>query len=117
MGDLHCERPGYVATIMQKLSEPDPQTRDEALELLARLPGSAELGQALDQGHLSPATRTEVLHRALSNPILPVPLELEMPRRNCVRIVQSQTRIISSETGTRTAPAHTRPDEEPGQAR
>lgn len=26
--DLHSECPGYVATITQRLSEPDPQTRD-----------------------------------------------------------------------------------------
>ena len=77
VGDLHSERPGYVATITQKLSEPDPQIRDEALELLARLPGSPELVRALDeagrQGRLSHSERAEVLRRALSNPVLPAP--------------------------------------------
>lgn len=78
VGDLHSERPGYVATITQKLSEPDPQSRDEALELLARLPGSPELvralSQASDQGHISAAERAEFLTRALSNPVLPAPV-------------------------------------------
>lgn len=71
VGDPHSEPPGYVATITQKLSEHDPQTRDEALELLARLPGLLELVRALDQagGHdrLSPAETAEDLRRALSN--------------------------------------------------
>jgi len=89
VGDLHFERPGYVAMITQKLSEPDPRTRDEALELLARLPGSPDLVQALDQadeqGRLSPSERAEVLRRALGNPILPAPVPApdaypELPR-------------------------------------
>lgn len=85
VGDLHSERPGYVAMVTQKLSEPDPQTRDEALELPARLPRSPELVRALDQagkhGRLSPAERAEVLRRALGNPVLadPVPAPAAYP--------------------------------------
>lgn len=78
VGELHSERPGFVAMVAQKLSEPDPRTRGEALELLARLPGSPELVGELDQagkhGRLSPAERAEVLRRALSNPVLPDPV-------------------------------------------
>jgi hypothetical protein len=78
VGELHSERPGFVAMVAQKLSEPDPQTRGEALELLGRPPGSPELVRALDQagkhGRLSPAERAEVLRRALSNPVLPDPV-------------------------------------------
>ncbi len=78
VGDLHSERPGYVAMVTQKLSEPDQQTRDEALELLARLPGSPEVVRALDQAvehdRLSPDERAEVLRRALSNPVLRAPM-------------------------------------------
>lgn len=89
VGDLHSERPGYVAAITQKLSEPEPQTRDEALELLARLPGSLELVRALDlaveQGRLSRVEREDVLRRALGNPVLPAPVPApeaypELPR-------------------------------------
>jgi hypothetical protein len=47
--DLHSERPGYVTTITQGLSEPDPQTRNEALELRAPLPGSPQLVRGLVQ--------------------------------------------------------------------
>jgi hypothetical protein len=78
VGELHFERPGYVAMVAQKLSEPDSQARGEALELLARLPGSPELVDALDQateqGLLSAAERADVLARALSNPVLPAPV-------------------------------------------
>lgn len=89
VGDLHSERPGCVATITQKLSEPDPQTRGEALGLLARLPGSLELVRALDreveQGRLSRVEREDVLRRALGNPVLPAPVPApeaypELPR-------------------------------------
>lgn len=89
VGDLHSERSGYVATITHKLSEPDPQTRNEALELLALLPGSLELVRALDraveQGHLSRVEREGVLRRALGNPVLPAPVPApeaypELPR-------------------------------------
>lgn len=89
VGDLHSERSGYVATITQKLSGPDPQTRDEALELLARLPGSLELVRALDraveQGRLFRVERGDVLRRALGNPVLPAPVPApeaypELPR-------------------------------------
>lgn len=49
MGDLQSESPCYGAMATQNLSEPDQQTRNGGLELLARPRGSQALVQALDQ--------------------------------------------------------------------
>lgn len=70
VGDLHSECHGYVTKALQKLRDSNYQARDEALELLARLSGSLELGEALDQAEqalLSDVDRADVLGRALSN--------------------------------------------------
>jgi hypothetical protein len=101
VGDLHSERPGYVATITQKLSEPDPQTRGEALELLARLPGSLELVRALDraveQGRLPVLSEKMSFGAPLAILSFLPRCQLLSPIRNCLGTIRSDTRIRSGE--------------------
>ena len=122
VGDLHSERPSYVATITQNLSEPDQQTRDEAPELLARLQGSPELVRALDQageqGRPSPSERPKVLWRALSHPISACPCAssggLSGTASGLSRVIRGSE---AARPPVRTAPADTRSNKGLGQAR
>ena len=79
IGDLLAQTPAYVAGIVDRLGDDDPDVREDARRRLAHQPGTPELvamiEQATAEGHLTSEQRATILAGATSNPVLPEPKE------------------------------------------